>query len=93
MARALEVLVAPVTLRVDDARVEIFEVLKFDFPDGKPRYHVTCRIRWRDVTSRVFFLDVTDMKDLERKLKIELSKLKMLYLVGGKRLVTEVMGR
>ena len=93
MSRRLDVLIAPLTLKVDDARVEVFEVLKFEFPDGKPRYHVTCRVKWRDITSRIFFLDVYDMKDLERKLKVEISKLKMLYLIGGKKYVLEVMGR
>ena len=91
MLRSLEVMIPPVAVTVDDAKVEIFEVLKFTFPDGSTRYHVTCRINWRGIKSRIFFVDVKDTKDLKRKLEIELSKMKMLYLIGGKKYVEEVV--
>jgi len=91
MSTRLEVTLPPISFRVDDARAEILEVLKFTFPDGKVRYHVVCRLIWRGIKTRKFFLDVRSMDDLRKKLEIELSKIKLLYILKGEKYVREVV--
>jgi len=78
---------------VDDAKVEVLEVIKYTMPNGEDRYHVVCRLYWRGIRTRPFFLDAKDMNDLRKKLEIELSKIKILYIIGGRDLVEEVVSR
>ncbi|RLG74798.1 MAG: hypothetical protein DRO23_05620 [Thermoprotei archaeon] len=91
MSTRLEVSLPPIWIRIDGAKAEILEVLKFTFPDGKVRYHVVCRIFWRGIKTRKFFLDVINMDDLRKKLEIELSKIKLLYISRGEKYVREVV--
>jgi len=83
----------PIIIDVEDAKVEILEVVKYTLPNGEDRYHVVCRLYWRDIKTRPFFLDAKDMDDLRKKIEIELSKIKILYIIGGRNIVEEVVSR
>jgi len=83
----------PIAIDVDGARVEIFEVMKYELPSGDVIYRVTCRIIWRGIKTRVFSLDAKDMDDFRKRVEIEIAKMKMMYLIGGRELVEEVVSR
>jgi len=79
--------IAPITIKVDDAEATIWEAIKVPTPTERPQYLCTVSIRWRGFETRRFTLPVKDEKDLERKLKIELTKLKIaFYTYGGEQL-------
>lgn len=82
------IVIPPVKTTVDGAEVDILEVIKLP-PTG---YHVTVRVRLGDFTSRVFFIDALNEKDFERKLAIEISKLKTMLITRGLEFTKEVMG-
>lgn len=86
MQKKFDMIIPPVAVDIDGARVEIFEVIKLS-----TGYHVTCRINWRGIKSRIFFIDAKDTEDFKRKLELELAKMKTLYIIGGRRYVEEVM--
>ncbi|RLG61376.1 hypothetical protein DRN86_00065 [Candidatus Geothermarchaeota archaeon] len=90
---SINVIVPPVRTKVEDAYVDILEVLKFKFPNGEVRYHVTCRIEWRGIRTRVFFIDCKDIEEFKQKISIELAKLKIMYLTLGLKGVLEVVGK
>jgi len=82
----------PFFIEVDGCRVQIIEVLKSELSPDYIWYHVVVSINYNDIWSRRYSLDVKDMKDLVNKLKIEITKIKMIDYGYGieevKRLIT-----
>jgi len=82
MSAVTKIIVAPVEARLDDAKVTVVEVLGYTRLDGVKRYIVSCFIEWGGYRSQVFQLDVKDGADLERKLRVELAKMKVAVMTG-----------
>jgi hypothetical protein len=74
--------VPPVELQLLDAKVTIVEVHKYEAPWTGPMYHVACVVEWGGYRSQVFFVDAKDNDELERKLKVEISKMKLMIASG-----------
>jgi len=80
----MRVIVPPVELEIDGAKIYILEVTEREWIDKKKHYLVSCIIEYRNYRSQVFTLDVTSNKELMAKLKTEVAKIK-LFLKSGKR--------
>ena len=80
--QSVTVQVPPVELQVLDAKVTIVEVHKYETPWTGSMYRVSCFIEWGGYRSQVFHLDVKDNDELERKLKIEVAKMKVAITSG-----------
>jgi len=80
----LEPLIPPVSFRLDRAIVTIYEVTKSQLINGEKWYHVCLDIRIGKHRSPRFSLDVKDLKDLRRKLLVEISKFKLMIMLGVK---------
>jgi len=76
------VIVGPVTIELDDAKVNIIEVVPHSWVDGKKHYVVSCTVEWGGYRSQIFTLDVTSNKELEAKLRTEIAKMKLMILSG-----------
>jgi hypothetical protein len=74
--------VPPVELQLLDAKVTIVEVRKYELPWTGPMYHVACVVEWGGYRSNVFFVDAKDNEELERKLKVEIAKMKLMVASG-----------
>lgn len=74
--------VPPVEVQLLDAKVTIVEVHRYETPWTGPMYHVACVVEWGGYRSQVFFVDAKDNEELERKLKVEISKMKLMVASG-----------
>jgi len=74
--------VPPVEIQVLDAKVTIVEVRGYTSFAGERRYIVSCFIEWSGYRSPVFQLDVKSNEELERKLKVEIAKMKLAIASG-----------
>ena len=74
--------VPPIELQLLDAKVTIVEVHRYETPWTGPMYHVACVVEWGGYRSQVFFVDAKDNDELERKLKVEISKMKLMIASG-----------
>jgi len=90
MAPELQLL--PLTIEVDGFKVTLHEVLKSGLVSGEWWYHVVVSIDYKGIRSRRYTLDVRNTKELMNKLKIEITKLKVIEYSEGlsevKRLIT-----
>lgn len=91
MSVDLNSIIPPIVFMFDGAKVEILEVIDFSYPDGRKSYHVTVRVTWRDITTRKFFIDADNTDQFFKKLRIEINKLKFMYLAYGKEYVRGVV--
>ncbi|MEM2249829.1 MAG: hypothetical protein QXP16_03945 [Candidatus Bathyarchaeia archaeon] len=73
----------PFFITVDGVPVTILEVLKTQLISGETHYHVAVRFNYKGVTSRTVSLHVKDMKELVNKLKIEVTKIKLVDYAYG----------
>ena len=80
----------PISFQLDDFVVTILEVQKLQCV-GKTWFHVTVRLQNRWVKTRQFGLDVKDMEELKDKLRVEISKLKMMRYTLGDLATREVV--
>jgi hypothetical protein len=80
--QSITIQVPPVELQVLDAKVTIVEVHKYELPWTGPMYHVACVVEWGGYRSQVFFIDAKDNEELERKLKVEIAKMKLMVASG-----------
>jgi len=74
--------ITPFFIRVDGCRVEVIEVRK----SRQGEYggdHVALSINYKGIWSRRYDITVRDMKDLIRKLKVEITKLKYIDYAYG----------
>jgi len=76
-------ILTPFSVEVDGVRVDILEVMKLTYPNDYKMYIVSCRIRYKGITSRIFPLFVKNEQDLFNKLKVEVTKVKFLELAYG----------
>jgi hypothetical protein len=80
--QSITIQVPPVELQVLDAKVAIVEVARSVRFDGEVHYHVSCTVEWGGYRSPIFHLDVKDNDELERKLKVEIAKMKLMIASG-----------
>jgi len=81
----------PFFLRIDGVLVEILEVTKSQLVTGESQYHIVLSIHYRGIKSRPYTLSIRDLKDLQNKLKIEITKLKFLEYSYGVERVRELI--
>jgi len=81
---SISIKIPPFFIDVDGVPVEILEVGSTKIAEAIIWYHVSCRIHYKDIVSRVFTLDVKSEEELINKLKVEITKLKYIELVSGK---------
>jgi hypothetical protein len=86
--------ICPFTISVDNCQVVIYEALKSQLISGDVWYHVVVQINYKGIKSRRYTLDVKNEKDLINKLKVEISKIKIIEYTYGldevKRIITGV---
>ena len=87
----MEIRLPPFSIEVDDAIVTVWEVIKTQPVGGRPNYHVVVSFRYRGIESKRYGIDAKDTKDLINKLKIELTKLKMIEYTYDKETLRKVM--
>jgi hypothetical protein len=68
----------PFLIEVDGCPVQVLEVLKSELVSGDTWYHVVVSIEYKGVKSKIYSLDVKDIKDLVNQLKIEITKVKFM---------------
>jgi len=76
------VVVGPVVLELDGAKVHVLEVTPHPWLDGRVHYLVSCYVEYGGYRSAVFTLDVTSNAELEVKLRSEVAKMKIMLMVG-----------
>ncbi|RLE84494.1 MAG: hypothetical protein DRJ67_10465 [Thermoprotei archaeon] len=81
-SKPLDVIIPPVAVNVEGARVIILEVIRYTRFDGAKRYIVSCQVEWGGYRSPRFQLDVADNAELERKLRVEVSKMQLMVVSG-----------
>jgi len=77
------ILIPPFYLDIDGVLVDVLEVSKQTLPNGEVWYIVSCSIRYKGIKSKVFPLYVKNEEDLKNKLKIEITKIKLLEITHG----------
>jgi len=82
--KKLDAIIPPVRFTLDDAIVTIYEVNKSKLINGEVWYHVNLDIQVDKYRSKRFTLDVRNVKELKRKLLVEISKFKLLVMLGVK---------
>jgi len=75
--------IPPFFIKVDEIPVEILEVLKNELISGEVWYHVVVSINYQGIKSKIYSLDVRDIKELTNKLKIEITKIKFIHYAYG----------
>ncbi|RLI87532.1 MAG: hypothetical protein DRP01_01615 [Archaeoglobales archaeon] len=84
--------IPPFFLKIDGELVEVLEILKSRLITGEEWYHVVVSIHYRGMRGKPYSLSVRSLKELENKLKIEITKLKMIEFAYGieevRRLIT-----
>lgn len=78
----LETIYPPFSFTLDGARVTIYEVTRSQLINGDKWYHVLLDVSWRGKRSRRFTLDAKGWDDLQRRLLVEISKFKLMVLMG-----------
>lgn len=81
--RTATFVIPPFSVEVDGAIVDVLEVSKQPLSSGETWYIVSCSIRYKGIRSKVFPLFVKDEEDLKNKLKVEVTKIKMIELARG----------
>ena len=84
-----KVIVPPVVVEIDGAKVYILEVTPHNWIDKKKHYIVSCLVEWNGWRSHVFQLDVTSNRELKAKLKTEIAKMKLAILSGNTHFFTK----
>jgi len=71
------VLIPPITISLDGAKVTIVEVLDMSITDFDRMYLVSCYVEYRGYRSKVFHLLVRSNSELLAKLRAEIAKMKL----------------
>jgi len=77
-----KVTIPPIFLDVDGAKVTILEITSRKWVDGSTHYIVSCQVEYGSYKSPIFQLDVKSNDELMAKLKVEVSKLKLMSYAG-----------
>ena len=77
------VIVPPLVVEIDGAKVYILEITEHEWVDNKKHYLVSCFVEWNGYRSQTFVLDVTSNRELVAKLKSEIAKMKAMILSGN----------
>jgi|GEM_PF-4627712 len=80
----LDTVIAPVRFKLDDAIVTIYEVLSMRLISGETWYSVNVDITLGKYRTRRFNIHVRSMRELKAKLLVEISKIKLLRVLGVK---------
>jgi len=83
--------IPPFSIDVDGVEATVFEVLKTQLVSGEVWYHVVVQLKYKNIVSKRYTLDVKDMKNLINKLKVEVSKIKFIELTYGLNELKRVM--
>jgi hypothetical protein len=83
--------VTPFTIELDGAEVTVVESSRQPLVTGEVWYIVSVRISYKGVTSRVFPMFVRDARDLRNKLKVEITKLKLIEASYGMQEVRRIV--
>ncbi|MCW1312858.1 MAG: hypothetical protein OH338_05535 [Candidatus Parvarchaeota archaeon] len=75
--------IPPFSINIDGVEVNILEVLSTQLISGDKWYHVVVQIKYKNILSKKYTLDVKDMNNLINKLKIEISKIKYIEIAYG----------
>lgn len=75
--------ITPFSINVDGVDVTILEVLSTQLISGDKWYHVVVQIKYKNILSKKYTLDVKDMNNLINKLKVEISKIKFIEMAYG----------
>jgi len=74
--------IPPVETELDGAKVTVVEVSDYTTLSGEKRYIVSCIVETDGYRSQLFRLDVRDNEDLERQLRIEIAKMRLMITSG-----------
>ncbi|RLF10794.1 MAG: hypothetical protein DRJ69_02670 [Thermoprotei archaeon] len=80
--RDLGAIIPPIDIRLDKARVRIWEVTKTVLATGEVWYLVHLQVFYRRKASRRFTLPVRSWDELVKKLLVEIPKFKLMVLMG-----------
>lgn len=80
---SVKIIIPPFSLDIDGVLVDVLEVSKQPLPNGETWYIASCSIRYKGIKSKVFPVFVRNEEDLKNKLKIEVTKVKMLEITYG----------
>jgi len=75
--------VTPFTTEVDGVAIQVVEASRQPLVTGEVWYIVSVRINYKGIASKVFPLFVRDARDLRNKLKVEITKLKLIEASYG----------
>jgi len=78
----LEFITTPLAFYLDNCLVIIYEVTKSKSIKGETWYHVCVELRYKKRKSPRFSLDVRNVRELKKKLLVEISKFKLSIMLG-----------
>ena len=76
------VIVPPVLVELDGAKVYILEVTQYTTPLGRKCFFVSCFIEIGDYRTHVFPVPACSNDELKAKLKAEIAKIKLVLMSG-----------
>ena len=88
----MKLTILPMSFELEGCTVYILETIKTKRVDGSEEYHVTVKIKWNNIESKIFSLDVKDNKELKAKLLAEISKMKLMKYILGDDLTKKIIG-
>lgn len=87
-----KIILTPFSTVIDNAIVDVLEVLESRLISGERYFHVVVQINYKDIKSKRYTLDVKSMDELIYKLKVEVNKIKYIEYIYGinelRRLIT-----
>jgi hypothetical protein len=82
----------PFYVEVDGVTVQVVEVSKRELHTGETTYIVSVKIIYKGIHTRVFPMFVKNTQELVNKLKVEITKIKMVEYSYGLEEVKRLMG-
>lgn len=80
-----EVRILPIRMNVEGYDVTILEVVKSKPINKDTWYHVVCYIEQGNKRTRIFSIDCRSWDEFKKKIKIEVSRLKIMRLLMGEK--------
>ena len=85
--------ILPITFTVDGVPCTLWEALKVSPLGGEPHFICVVSINYMGVESKRWSIPARDMKDLVNKLKVEITKLKIIEYEKGVDAVRRILIR